>query len=738
MNYRIIAAALLGVLLASCSSKGSSLIPSTNSRVHRASTASASGSPTVVQETSGSPGQGVPITLSFPTAPAVGDALLVFFHNNGTSSGAAITYTAPTGWTQIDIDSSHAYNAYESFYHVVAAGETNSYVFTPSCECRTTVWVAAEYSGVNTTSPIDRHGYTVISPPATSWTTPSETPSQANDLAVVTLMPLSSTGTWSNAAGWTVDTTTGVWPSELMHQVQTGVSAVSESSTLSGGSTSYGGYASIVLLKGQQSWVTWGDNGPNRNSYNANETTLSESNIGSLVTTPEWTFTNTANGGGGFIVDEPIVVANVSTATQGQVDALYIGDEHADLFAINAGTGALLWSAKKLTESVACGDFPDGVYGIGGTPVFDSATNRVYVVDGQENLYGFDAASGSQKVGPVPMETDGFAADHTYGALTYDPAAHNLYVERAAHCGNPNTGGITEYNTVTGAVNVFYAGGTPPSTSNFSGVWGPGGVSADPRYPSVSDFYFGTGDGTLNTTNPTSYGQSVVRLNTSLKVVGFQTPVTAPQSDDQDFGDTPLVVHPSNGCGTMLVAQNKNANLYVYSNVDAITGGVIAGPTQSLAIGTGSAGGTNLATPAYDPNTNLVFVPNGSDGLYSHGLLAFTVTGSCTLSLAWNKVIGPDAVEDGPPAPPTVVKGADGKTMVFYSDGPGTSGCTGIGGGCSPKSDIYIFDAASGALLKTFQAPSQVEAAPVVVNGHLYLAGFSGTSESAAVYCYGL
>jgi hypothetical protein len=501
----------------------------------------------------------------------------------------------------------------------------------------------------------------------------------------------------------------------------------------------------VYFFTAQQSWTTWGGNSPSKNSYNANETTLTEGNIGSLKTTPVWTFTNTANGGGGFIVDEPIVAGNVSTTSQGPIDLLYIGDEHADFYAINAGTGSKLWSTKESTFLQNCGDFPDGLYGFSGTPVLDPASNVVYAVDGLEMLYGFDAASGTVKVGPVNMEPDGLRYDHTYGALTYDPGHHLIYATRGGHCSDPETGGITSYNTTSGAVSAFYAGGTPPNSADLDGIWGPAGVSIDPRYPNVTDLYAGVGDGTLNSQNATAYGQSVIRLNSSLGVVGFQTPVTS--GIDQDFGDTPLVIAPANGCGTMLIAENKNAQLFVYSDVDSISSGIIAGPNQSLQIGTASQYGDNLATPAYDPNTNLVFVPNGSDapavnGIvpYYHGLLAFGVNSNCTLNPApvWAWVGGPNQTLDGPPAPPTIVKGADGKTMVFYSDGPSTAGCTGIGGYCNPKSDIVIFDAASGQVLKQFQAPSQVEAAPVVVNGHLYLAGFTGTSESASVYAYSL
>lgn len=196
--------------------------------------------PAIVQSTTGSAFAPSSITVSFPSTPAVGRTLVVAFWNNGNSTGGANTYTAPAGWAQVDSNTAHPYHTYEVFSHVVAGGETNTYVFTPAYAQREHVWMAADVS--NATG-IDKHAVGYVS--GTTFTAPSVAPSQANELALAFNMP-QATATWSNPSGWTrAIGPTSTWSGEVLSQTLSTTSATSETSALSASSS---GFAGVVLL----------------------------------------------------------------------------------------------------------------------------------------------------------------------------------------------------------------------------------------------------------------------------------------------------------------------------------------------------------------------------------------------------------------------------------------------------------------------------------------------------------
>jgi hypothetical protein len=499
----------------------------------------------------------------------------------------------------------------------------------------------------------------------------------------------------------------------------------------------------VYFVTAQDQWVTWGKTAY-RNSYNPTETTLTSSNVSGLKLLWQTTL-------GGVITDEPIVVANVAGTSEGPVDVLYVGDAHANLYAINAGTGKVLWSKTLQTEAINgnssdpaqqyCFDQPGGLYGIGGTPVADPASNTVYAVDGMGYLYGFDLATGNQKfkAGPVwPYDTSDNDLNITndYGALNEDVRNGVVYIPGGAHCGNENYGGVARYTISSGSITNWYTMGGPPNV--FGGVWGPGGPVIDPRdatNPSSDNVYFGTAFG-QTPPGANQYPYSVVRLTESLSVNSASVnPVDATWPADLDFGDTPLVFAPaaSSGCGTAMLAaaESKNGKLYLF-NADNLD----AGPTQTIQLGTLSQDGINLGTAAYDPTRNLFYVNNGSDssaGSIDHGLIAFTLASNCQLQVAWQETVGPNKEIDGPPAPPTVANG-----VVYYADGPG-SNCSPVGNsGCgAAPADFNAYNATSGALLFHTTVTGPLFTAPVVVNGRVYVTSWNG-SGPGVVYCFGL
>jgi hypothetical protein len=200
-------------------------------------------SPTPVQETSGSAYAPSSITVAYPAAPKAGDVLVVALWNNGQNSGAANTYTPPSGWSPVDQNTAHTYLSYQLFKHVVASGETGRYAFKPLAAEREHVWMAMDVA--NTTG-VDKYANAYVS--GTSYATPSLTPSSGGELALVFNMPDSlSSLSWSTPSGWTRKVgPTSVWSGEGIAQNVTSTSAVSETSTISSSSQ---GFAGVVLLK---------------------------------------------------------------------------------------------------------------------------------------------------------------------------------------------------------------------------------------------------------------------------------------------------------------------------------------------------------------------------------------------------------------------------------------------------------------------------------------------------------
>jgi hypothetical protein len=172
---------------------------------------------------------------------ATGDTILVALWNNGISGGNANTYTAPAGWTLID-QNSVDYASYQMFSHVVVSGETNAYVFTPVSATRQHVWMAAD---IGSAGPVDSVKDSYFNS-TTAFATPSLTPAQSGDLALVFQMPYANALSWTNPAGWNAGVgPTQEWSGEGLSQQLSSNAAVSETSMLSAASQ---GFSALVLL----------------------------------------------------------------------------------------------------------------------------------------------------------------------------------------------------------------------------------------------------------------------------------------------------------------------------------------------------------------------------------------------------------------------------------------------------------------------------------------------------------
>jgi len=234
--------------------------------------------------------------------------------------------------------------------------------------------------------------------------------------------------------------------------------------------------------------------------------------VQAVLTSGAWTTYHHDNAHTGYDSSQPAFTSVVggwtSPTLDGQVYAeplifngvVYTATLNGTVYALNQATGAVIWSKNVGTAQTggwACGNIARS--GILGTPVIDTAANRLYaaaevVVAGVTtyHLFGLDLANMGAIVLNSTLTTSGFdwTIEQERGAL----ALSNGYVYipfggRAGDCGDYHTY-VFAVNTGTGAV------GTPFVTGGIGiGSWSAGGVVVD---DSTGHVFFSTGNGTNN------------------------------------------------------------------------------------------------------------------------------------------------------------------------------------------------------------------------------------------------
>jgi outer membrane protein assembly factor BamB len=422
-----------------------------------------------------------------------------------------------------------------------------------------------------------------------------------------------------------------------------------------------------------------------RTGNNADETILGTGTVGGLHF--KWVLPLSS-----VTICSPAVATDV-LVNGTPIDLLYTGTEHGDFYAVQTGTGQVVWQRNIGSVTTGCHDMPDQTFGASASPVIDRTANRVYAAGGDGKIYALDLATGAIQPGwPVQVTRDP-EHEHVYGALTL--SGTTLYVTLASYCD------ITPYHGRAMAIDVTAQAATavflPAGRVNGGGIWGPGGASVD----AGGDVYVATGNAL---TDPESfrYSENVLRLDAALHVKAANYPGLT--GADVDFGCTPLLIDPP--CGErLLIAENKTGDLLLYNRDD-----IASGPKQRIKV---SGLGLN-GDAVYSPAANMVYVSNQTDsGPYSHGLLAFQVQPDCSLRLAWQRSVGINRTSV-PPA--TVANG-----VVYFASGAGRT--------------LYAFDAVTGAPLwwSGIVIRGEIYEAPVVANGLVFVGAWDGR-----LYCFGL
>jgi hypothetical protein len=332
----------------------------------------------------------------------------------------------------------------------------------------------------------------------------------------------------------------------------------------------------------------------------------------------------------GKIYGQPLYVPNVSIPNQGSHNVVYVVTENDSIFAFDADglQSTPLWQVSFLSSGVTpinevtqigCNNL-GGQVGITSTPVFDPATNGIYLVaitaetaGGTTNfvqrLHALNVTTGTELTGaPVVIQASVAGSGDGTDTVTFNPLWENqragllllngvVYIAWASHCDIlPYYGWLMGYNdTSLQQVSVL---NTNPNGGK-GGIWQGGDA---PAVDESNNMYIETGDGLFDTnTGGPDIGDSFLELSTNSApaVTDYFTPSDQGtlDSENEDLGScgpivlpdqpgsTPYVVVGCDKLGRIFVLNRNNMGGYSPSgdNIFQEISGSLASDTRSVA-----------------------------------------------------------------------------------------------------------------------------------------------------------
>ena len=321
---------------------------------------------------------------------------------------------------------------------------------------------------------------------------------------------------------------------------------------------------------------------------------------------------------------QPLLVRDELTSGTTRQDVVYVATESNTVYAINAATGAILFSTNLGTpvqEPLGCNNNGPNV-GIDGTPVLDLTANVMYVIAytmvGSVPTYVIHELSLSNLtdvVSPVVV-----TASHTltngstyYFNATYQrqrpallEANGNIYAGFGSFCdfaAGQSRGWVLGWQagslTPLAANQLNDSLGSAPDNFFLSSVWMSGyGIAADPS----GNIYFVTGNSEPKTYNgETDIQESAVKMNGDLtQMLSIFTPsnVNALDRGDVDFGSGGMLLLPeSSSSGTPLAAAAGKTGTMFLMNQDSLGG---YNPSENNVLAEEAIGGCWCGASYYD------------------------------------------------------------------------------------------------------------------------------------------
>lgn len=311
----------------------------------------------------------------------------------------------------------------------------------------------------------------------------------------------------------------------------------------------------------------------------------------------------------GAVYAEPLVV----------VGRVIVATENDSVYALNAATGARLWSVHLGTPvsggSLPCGNIDPS--GITSTPVADPAAGLVYAVmfgrGFRHVLVALDIGNGAVRwERPIDPPGGDYTTEQQRAALAL--SGGRVYVSYGGlfgDCGRYH--GWVVSAPATGLSGPLQSYQVP--SQNEGAIWAPSGPAVD----AAGNLYVATGNGNSSSFD---YGNAVIKLSAGLKPLSFFAPPNAGalNTTDSDLGSTGPLLLP----GSRLFIIGKSGIAYL---VDADSLGGLGNGLASLDLGSAAFGGD-----AYADGT--IYVPTVA------GIVAVRA-GSDSLRVLWRQVAAP-------------------------------------------------------------------------------------------------
>ncbi|MGN6793704.1 MAG: outer membrane protein assembly factor BamB family protein [Streptosporangiaceae bacterium] len=296
---------------------------------------------------------------------------------------------------------------------------------------------------------------------------------------------------------------------------------------------------------------------------------------------------------------------------------------------------------------------------VGTVKVGGTATSVDFVGGGNGYFYALNAATGAviwkQHLGSTPAHFL-WSSPLLHGGSVYEG------VSSFGDCPLVR-GEMVKMNATTGAIqHTFY---TVPGGCIGAGVWGSATLD-----PTSGNIYFGTGNaGSCGSSEPLAV--AVVKLNSSLSLVGHWQIPSAQHGPDSDFGSTPTMFTATiGGTSTPMVGlQNKNGIYYAFRR-----GSLGAGPAWKSRIASAGecpqCGKGDIPPSAFDGSS--LYIAGGNThigGTFCAGSLQALDPASG--HLMWQKCLTSGPVLGAVTAVPGVAFVADGQDVLAVSTSTG-------------------------------------------------------------------
>jgi hypothetical protein len=400
----------------------------------------------------------------------------------------------------------------------------------------------------------------------------------------------------------------------------------------------------------------------------------------------------------GSVVASPLYAGN----------SVFAATEAGSVYALRADDGSVRWKrAFGEEQTPGCGP-----WGISSTGAIDEKLGVLYVTSPDGYLHALSLSDGSERPGwPVAVTAAHPDGEYVWGGLRL--LGRTLYVPVASYCDSPGSDGHVANGRLV-AVDVDRHALTAtfdpvPGDGNLGGIWGWGGVSADPDgktlFTGVGNSY-SYDDGCSCYIDTAGYGDAMVSLTPDLRVKGWNRPPHYLMTGDYDFGSAPLLFQPS-GCPPLAAANSKLGVLYVWDRDH-----LARGPVFHLALSDGLQ--AFVGQPSYSPRLRTIFDSHAvviRDGKrVGDGIAALSVGPRCGFHRRWLTSVG-----EGEEPPPLVA----GDVVLAAG---GTAG------------GLTALDARTGKYLWRVKPDSANALSPVIAAGTLIVDGDSDDIVRAFTY----